>query len=94
LDYKTIVKSEYPNAIVLKCTMSITIENFEVVRFKTTNIIHLCLGKLEKLLYDNNDSLAVSFVGGSCKLCENDCNPHSCANPKQARIPLGAIGVN
>lgn len=74
--------------------MSITIENFEVVRFKTTNIIHLCLGKLEKLLYDNNDSLAVSFVGGSCKLCENDCNPHSCANPKQARIPLGAIGVN
>jgi predicted metal-binding protein len=94
LAYQTIVKSEYPNAIVLKVTMSITIENFELVHFKITNIMHLCLRKLEKLLYDNNDSLAVSFIGGSCKLCKNDCNLHSCANPTQARIPLEAIGVN
>ena len=94
LDYQTIIKSEYPNTVILKVTMFVTIENFEIVRFKTTNRIHLCLGKLEKFLYDNNDSLAVSFIGGSCKLCKNGCTPQSCVNPKQARIPFEAIGVN
>ncbi|MDR2395120.1 MAG: DUF2284 domain-containing protein [Endomicrobium sp.] len=94
LDYQAIIKDDYSNAIILKTTMSITIENFEEVRSNTTNRIHSCLGLLEKFLYDNNDSLAVSFIGGSCKLCRNGCSPQGCVNPTQARIPIEATGIN
>ena len=45
-------------------------------------------------MYINNNSLAISFIGGSCKLCKNGCGKERCNNPGMARIPLEATGVN
>ena len=38
--------------------------------------------------------MAISFIGGSCKLCKNGCAKDKCNNPGMARIPLEATGVN
>lgn len=71
-----------------------TKEQFELVRQESTNLVHKILLELEKELYLNNEPVAVSFIGGSCKLCKDGCSPDSCRFPQMARIPLEATGVN
>jgi len=46
--------------------------------------------KMEKLLWEKNNSTAISFIGGSCKLCKNGCGSDKCNNPYMARSPLEA----
>lgn len=38
--------------------------------------------------------MAVSFIGGSCKLCKNGCGKDKCNNPYLSRTPVEAIGIN
>jgi predicted metal-binding protein len=51
--------------------------------------------KLEKEAMRKGYSLAISFVSGSCQLCEK-CNIETriCAHPEMARYSEDAIGVN
>ena len=86
--------SEYNNLLVLKYERKFQKEDFDVVRNESTNEIHRALLQMEKFLYTNNNSLAISFIGGSCKLCKNGCGKERCNNPGMARIPLEATGVN
>lgn len=88
------ILSEYDNIIVLIYSEIITEENKNEIRTKSTNRLHKALLGLEKYLYKKNNSLALSFIGGSCKLCKNGCNDNKCANPHLARIPLEATGCN
>ena len=48
----------------------------------------------EKILWDNNHPLAISFIGGSCKLCGPECPGTECQSPQKSRIMLEAIGVD
>ena len=94
LDYETIIKKEYSKRLLVRYKESINKENFEQVRLNTTVKLHQALLKAEKFLYDNNNVLVLSFIGGSCKLCKNGCNPEKCNNPQMARIPMEATGIN
>ena len=92
-DYKAIIE-EYQNIAILKYERVFKKEEFDLIRNQSTNDVHRMLLKLEKYLYEHNDSLAISFNGGSCKLCKNGCAKDKCNNPGMARIPLEATGVN
>lgn len=94
LDYQHMITKEYNNAMILYIKMPVNKEHFEEIRSKSTNVLHKVLLEAEKFLYDNNHSLAISFLGGSCKLCKNGCNPEKCNNPLCARIPMEALGIN
>ncbi|WP_337365998.1 DUF2284 domain-containing protein [Phascolarctobacterium sp.] len=93
LDYE-VVLSEYQNIAILKYERTFSKEEFDMVRNESTNEVHRMLLRLEQYLYEHNDSLAISFIGGSCKLCKNGCGKEKCNSPGMARIPLEAIGVN
>lgn len=93
LDYKMIL-SEYQNIAILRYERIFSKEEFDLVRSESTNDVHRMLLRLEKYLYEHNYSLAISFIGGSCKLCKNGCGKEKCNNPGMARIPLEATGVN
>lgn len=92
-DFKKLY-GEYENAMVVYCEIPFEGEDeYQRVRNYSTNLVHKSLLEIEKLLYENNESLAVSFIGGSCKLCKT-CSDDICRFPHMARIPLEATGVN
>lgn len=62
LDYEVIL-SEYQNLAILKYERIFSKEEFDLVRSESTNDVHRMLLKLEKYLYEHNDSLAISFIG-------------------------------
>lgn len=85
---------EYEHCAVLICKVFVSNGDFEEKRAKSTNKIHKALLYLEGELYRNNNSMALSFIGGSCKLCKNGCNKDKCANPYISRMPWEATGCN
>lgn len=93
LDYKKIVM-EYEHLLVLVYKRPFKKEDYDSVRTESTNDLHRKLLDLERILYCNNKSMAISFIGGSCKLCKTGCGKEKCNNPGKARIPWEAIGVN
>jgi len=93
LDYPKII-SEYEYGVFAKIELPFTDANFSEVRSRSTNDLHRALLKLEKYLWDHNFPLAVSFIGGSCKLCKNGCGKDHCNNPYQARMSMEATGIN
>ena len=67
---------------------------YSEIRNESSIILHKLLLELEKLMWKNNNSNAISFIGGSCKLCRGGCGKEKCNNPYLSRSPLEAIGVN
>ena len=68
--------------------------DYDTVRNDSSIQLHRALLECEKWLWEHNNSTALSFIGGSCKLCKNGCAPDRCANPYMARIPVEALGIN
>lgn len=69
-------------------------EDYSVVRTESSVTLHKLLLALEKWMWNHNGSTAISFIGGSCKLCKGGCGKEKCNNPYMSRSPLEAIGVN
>ena len=69
-------------------------EQFDNIRSESSVILHKTLLQLEKWFYNHNISTAISFGGGSCKLCKGGCGKERCNNPYMSRSPLEATGVN
>jgi predicted metal-binding protein len=92
IDYSNIIK-EYDNLAIVYITININ-DDFDQVRYESTNKLHRGLLMLEKELWNDNNSLALSFIGGSCKLCKDGCAKDKCRQPQLARIPLEATGMN
>ncbi len=90
----SIMFSEYEYLALVYCKYPFTSENYTVVRNESSIQLHHTLLKLEKFLWDHNNSTAISFIGGSCKLCKNGCGKEHCNNPYNARSPLEATGLN
>ena len=65
-----------------------------VISGKDGNELHRAMLHLEKELFSRNETMAVSFIGGSCELCKDGCNKDACVHPDQARIPWDATGCN
>lgn len=94
IDFKKVF-SEYDNAMIVYCKIPYKNETeYNIVRGDSTNLIHKTLLELEKILYENNEVFAMSFIGGSCKLCKDGCSEKRCRFPQLSRIPLEATGIN
>jgi len=93
VDYKKVF-FEYQHALLIWCIMEFDEKNEANVRRESTQLIHHSLLKAEKYFWDNDNSLATSFIGGSCKLCAQGCAKDGCRQPLLSRIPLEATGVN
>lgn len=93
IDYQKMIL-EYQDALLVYCKVPFTEDKLDIVRRDSTNVLHRALLAAEKLLWENDRPLAVSFIGGSCKLCAQGCDPHKCRQRKLARIPIEATGVN
>lgn len=93
IDYQQIM-GEYENGLFVKVELPFTDENFSEIRARTTNDLHRALLKLEQCLWEHDFPLAVSFIGGSCKLCKNGCGQDRCNSPYLSRMPMEATGIN
>ncbi len=85
---------EYENIVVLRLELSLENADFEEQRTNSTNHLHRALLYLENEMYKQNNSTAISFIGGSCKLCKNGCGSQKCINPYLSRMPWEATGCN
>jgi predicted metal-binding protein len=93
LNYQKII-SEYSNIAIISIDMLVVQNNLDDIRTESTNVLHKALLMLEKELWSDNNPLALSFIGGSCKLCKNGCGKDRCNQPGLSRIPIEAIGIN
>ena len=93
IDYQKMFM-EFDNGAFVKLQMPLSPETFQEVRTRSTNTLHHAMLELEKILWEHDHPAALSFIGGSCKLCKDGCGTERCRNPYLARIPLEATGVN
>ena len=94
IDYKQMME-EYDRGCFVILSFDIHDEKmYSEIRNESSIILHKLLLELEKLMWKNNNSNAISFIGGSCKLCRGGCGKEKCNNPYLSRSPLEAIGVN
>lgn len=93
LDYQKMLQ-EYNQAAFVWIEMPLTKETYDDVRSESSLMLHKALLSMEEYLMYRNNAMALSFIGGSCKLCKNGCGKEQCNNPYKARTPLEAIGVN
>jgi len=93
IDVKTLFK-EYEHIAMIYVTLLLDNKNFEEIRSESSIILHRALLDCEKSLWEMNNSTAISFIGGSCKLCKNGCGTERCNNPYLARSPVEALGIN
>lgn len=91
-DYKKIF-SEYDKALLVYSRMP-TKDDPAKARTDSSVLLHRALLDIEDFLLKNGNAVRLSFIGGSCKLCKNDCAKDKCRNQYQARIPLEATAVN
>lgn len=85
--------SEFDNAALIWVEMMID-DNYSEIRNTSSVMLHRAMLECERWLWNRNNSTALSFIGGSCKLCKNGCASNKCANPYQSRSPVEALGIN
>ena len=94
INFEKMVK-EYDSGLLVVLAYRITDKNdYPVIRNDSSIELHKLLLSLEKWMWNCNSSNAISFIGGSCKLCKNGCGKEHCNNPYMSRSPLEAIGVD
>ena len=93
LDYRKMF-AEFDNAALIYLRLVFTEETFHDVRVDSSVLLHKALLDMEKFLWDHGNPTAISFIGGSCKLCKNGCGKERCNDPYRARSPIEATGVN
>ncbi len=93
IDYKKMLK-EFDNIAFIYLEKSLFDCDYATVRTESSVQLHKALLECEKWLWNHNNSTALSFIGGSCKLCKNGCASDRCANPYMARVPVEAVGIN
>lgn len=93
IDFAEMLK-EFDHAAVIYIKKYFEGHEYNEVRESSSVELHRALLECEKWLWENNNSTALSFIGGSCKLCKNGCAPDKCANPYLARSPVEALGIN
>lgn len=93
VDYKKMI-SEYDNRAFIYVNMPLNGHDYNKIRTESSVYVHRALLQCEKWLFQHNNSTALAFIGGSCKLCKNGCAPGKCANPYESRSPVEALGIN
>lgn len=91
LDYEKLMKN-YDFGLFVIIRRKITDDEFPIQRKESSVTLHKILLELEKKAYKLNNYYTLSFIGGSCKLCDK-CGP-KCIYPQAARVPLEAAGCD
>lgn len=94
LDYQKMMSEFDTGLFVLLTFYPKNEDEYKNFRNESSIILHKNLLMLEKWMYNHNASTAISFIGGSCKLCKNGCGKERCNNPYMSRSPLESTGVN
>lgn len=79
VDFKKML-AEYKNVAMVYVKMPLAQADYNTVRNDSSVYLHRALLACEKWLYLQNNAMAISFIGGSCKLCKNGCATDRCAN--------------
>lgn len=93
IDYKKML-IEFEHGAFLYIKKTLAGNDYETVRTDSSVQLHRALLECEKWLWERDNVTALSFIGGSCKLCKNGCALERCANPYMARSPVEALGIN
>lgn len=94
IDYPKMM-SEYDQGLFVVLRYDIRNEDeYALIRNDSSVMLHRNLLDMEKWMWNHNSSTAISFIGGSCKLCKSGCGKERCNNPYMSRSPLEATGVN
>ena len=93
IDYKKMI-AEFDYGMFVAYPFPVGDEDYSSVRTESSIVLHRAMLQLEKWMWEHNKSNALSFIGGSCKLCKGGCGKEKCNNPYMSRSPLEAIGVN
>jgi len=83
--------SEYSNFAAVIYKQSIAASVTDIDRRISTQKLSEFLYSAEEVLWENGYPLAMTFTGGSCKVCDK-CNGRTHA--KGCRIPIEAMGIN
>lgn len=93
IDYKKMI-SEFDHGMFVILKYDITDKtDFANIRTESSVVLHKLLLSLEKWLWNQNSTTALSFIGGSCKLCKGGCGKEHCNNPYMSRSPVEATGI-
>ena len=93
IDYRRML-AEFDDAALIYLKVKFTEETFEDIRVDSSVSLHKALLDMEKFLWDHGNPTAISFIGGSCKLCKNGFGKERCNDPYRARTPMEATGIN
>lgn len=94
IDYQKMM-SEFEAGMFVVLSYNIdSLESYNMIRTESSVMLHKLLLALEKWMWEHNRATAISFIGGSCKLCKGGCGKERCNNPYMSRSPLEATGVN
>lgn len=94
IDYKKMV-AEYDYGMFVVYSFDIgSDDDYSAIRTESSLRLHRTLLDLEKWLWNNNSANAISFGGGSCKLCKGGCGKEKCNNPYMSRSPIEATGIS
>jgi choline kinase len=68
-------------------------KEFDKLRLSSSNKLHGILLALERMAYDLGYFYTTSFIGGSCRLCSEDCSS-KCKFANLIRKPLEGVGID
>lgn len=94
LDYPDIIHRQCAKAALFCYEQKFDGEITPESRRRSSQALHGAVLKAEDILWRHNYPLAISFIGGSCKLCGCACGDDGCERPEESRIMLEAIGVD
>lgn len=94
IDYKQMMREFDAGMFVVMSYDIKNVSEYEIIRNESSVVLHRTLLELEKYMWNHNSATAISFIGGSCKLCKGGCGKEKCNNPYMSRSPIEATGVN
>lgn len=94
IDYKSLIRSYKHGLIVVYEEKFTTEKEFDFVRKTSTVQLHKMLLFLEKEALNKGYHYKLSFIGGSCKLCDKPCPKTKCRLPNLSRVPIEGAGVD
>jgi predicted metal-binding protein len=94
IDYFKMLFSSYHWALFIGIERKVKPNEWKTVGKDSSRTLHRMLLDLEKQAFNRGCNFAISFIGGSCKMCEKETCSLPCKNPSVGRIPIEAAGVN
>lgn len=94
IDYFKALFSSYHWALFVGIKRKVKPKEWETVGKESSRTLHKMLLELERQAFNRGCVFAISFIGGSCKMCETKTCSLPCKNPAVGRIPIEATGVN